>query len=326
MRLISARVKGYGRIVDSKVNLDAKVIAVVGPNEAGKTTLLNALAFVDRGGEIPLPQRSRAGDTTDATQVTTFDYVLEEDDQDALVALDLQELPTRAAISRTASGEKLYVNLTPRPVKAVAPLADAMPVLATALAASDFEQWIDPDTVYADPASDAARDYRTELQSIADAVQDAVREPGADLTDEVLETTRSLLAVTLGDNSGAVELGVAYTTILSWAEREDPAKEARDLIWERTPTFVLFDEEDRSIQSTYNFDQVANPPRALANLAGMASFDLAELYRLIQSGDTARRRSAIVKANKRMDALFEEAWKQSRLSVHFEVDGADLRI
>jgi uncharacterized protein YhaN len=42
MRLISARIRGYGRIVDSKINLDAKVIAIVGPNEAGKTTLEGA--------------------------------------------------------------------------------------------------------------------------------------------------------------------------------------------------------------------------------------------------------------------------------------------
>lgn len=108
MRLISAHIKGYGRIVDSKVNLDAKVIAVVGPNESGKTTLLNALAFVDRGGAIPLPERSTAAATTDDTLVTSRDYVLGGDDQEAVSDLDLQDVPTRARIARSASGEQRH--------------------------------------------------------------------------------------------------------------------------------------------------------------------------------------------------------------------------
>jgi predicted ATP-dependent endonuclease of OLD family len=61
MRLVSARIKGYGRLVDTKINLDSKVIAVVGPNEAGKTTLLKALAQIDLSEAVPSPLRSRAG-------------------------------------------------------------------------------------------------------------------------------------------------------------------------------------------------------------------------------------------------------------------------
>ncbi len=61
MRLISAHVTGYGRLIDTKVNLDSKVIAIVGPNEAGKTSLLEALAFIDSKEALPIPKRSRAG-------------------------------------------------------------------------------------------------------------------------------------------------------------------------------------------------------------------------------------------------------------------------
>ena len=38
MRLICADIKGYGRLVDPKINLGSKAIAVVGTNEAEKTT------------------------------------------------------------------------------------------------------------------------------------------------------------------------------------------------------------------------------------------------------------------------------------------------
>lgn len=326
MRLISAHIKGYGRIVDSKVNLDSKVIAIVGPNEAGKTTLLNALAYVDRGGSIPVAERSRAAVVSDATQVTTFDYVLDAADKEQLSALDLHEVPERAYISRPASGEEVYVALEPRAVKSVRALEDALGTLMPALERTDLNDLIDNMSVYGDPQSDSARDYEGELYSVVDALKAAIAEPGTNLSPEIVADVRSLREVTLDEEPDAAPLLAAYDAVIGWADREDPGSSARDLIWDRSPSFFLFADEDRSIQSTYNLDQVADPPRALANLAGMASLDLVELHQFIQTGDTARRRSAIVKANKRMDALFEEAWKQSRLSVHFEVDGAELRI
>ncbi|RUA25819.1 MAG: hypothetical protein DSY74_07760 [Actinobacteria bacterium] len=328
MRLISAHVQGYGRIVDSKINLDAKVIAIVGPNEAGKTTLLKALAHVDGETAVPVPQRSRATEVTDQTRVTTFDYIVEEEDRTALADLDLHEQPTRAHVARSASGDKLIVDLLPAPRKSVRPLQDALETLKAAYAEEDLTDWVDPNTTYADPGSADPHDYRAELGSVIAAVEAAVTEVGGALPDEAIQTTKSLQGVTLDDDVNAEPLRAAYGAIIAWSEREDPAPIARNRIWNRTPDFILFDEADRSIQSAYTFDDalISDPPIALANLAGTASLDLGELLQFVRTGDIARRRTAIVQANSRMDAIFDEAWKQSKLAVHFDLDGDQLRI
>jgi energy-coupling factor transporter ATP-binding protein EcfA2 len=328
MRLISAHIRGYGRIVDSKINLDAKVIAIVGPNEAGKTTLLRALGHVDSNEAVPVPQRSRAAEVSDQTRVTTFDYVVEEADKDALADLDLLVPPTRASIARSAAGGNLIVDLSPRPVKSVRPLQEAAEQLKVSLIDKSLDDWIDPDTTYADPESDAPRDYRKELQALLEAIDAAIAEPGSTLTEEMIETARSLQTATVNDEADSERLRAAYGSIIIWAEREDPAAEARDRLWQRTPDFIMFDEADRSIQSAYTFDDalVNDPPDALDNLAGTASLDLTQLLHFVRTGDIARRRSAIVQANSRMDKIFDGAWKQSNLSVHFELDGDQLRI
>lgn len=327
MRLISAHIRGYGRLVDAKVNLDAKVIAIVGPNEAGKTTLLKALTHVDSNDTVPPPQRSRAVEVTDETRTTLFDYVLDQSDHDALADLDLQELPIRAKISRAAAAERVTVDLKPRPVKSVVTIEKALGDLKVAITRDDLDDWVNPDTTYADPGGDAPRDYKTELQSVIDAVAAAVAQPGEDLQEGTAETADALLSGTLAD-ADSEEFRHALQTVIDWSNREEPGPEARNRIWKRSPDFILFDEADRSIQSTYTFDEAlaADPPAALANLAGTADLDLQQLHHFMTTGDVARRRTAIVQANRRMDAIFAEAWKQSRLSVHFELDGDQLRI
>lgn len=327
MRLVSAHIRGYGRITDSKVNLDAKVIAIVGPNEAGKTTLLKVLALIDSDDAVPEAQLSRAFKAAEETPIVTFDYVLDDADRSSVIHLDLHEPPKRAFISRTASSSRIIVEIEPKPAKSVVPLQSAVDALRAGYTSDDLDAWIDPETIYADPGSDAARDYRTELRSVVAAVVGAIQTPGTDISPKAVELAESLVSVTLED-AGADQLRTALATVVSWAKRKTPEEEAGNRIWQRSPDFILFDEADRSLRSSYTFDGdlVDDPPDALANLAGTASLDLTELFGYVKSGDVARRRTAIVQANNRMDAIFPEAWKQSRLSVHFEIDGDQLRI
>jgi hypothetical protein len=115
MRLISARVCGLGRLVDTEVNLDSKVIAVVGPNEAGKSTLLPEPEYLSPDQDsIPESERSRAVDVNDETQTIRADFALDEEDISALGDLDLLQQPTRVAFARRARGGPVLVDITPR--------------------------------------------------------------------------------------------------------------------------------------------------------------------------------------------------------------------
>ena len=55
MRIVNLRLRCFRRFVDAEINLDAPVIAVVGPNEAGKTSVLDAL--VQARTTSPIQQR-----------------------------------------------------------------------------------------------------------------------------------------------------------------------------------------------------------------------------------------------------------------------------
>lgn len=327
MRLISARIRGFGRLVDTKINLDSKVIAVVGPNEAGKTTLLKALAHVDSNQAVAAPQRSRAIEVGDRLTVVSLEYVLDDEDREALADQDLEAAPHSMAVGRRADGGNVTVDIRPHPAKALAPLRTASKALSKASRAKRLNDWSDPETTYADPESDAARDYGSELAAVIDAVNTAVADGTSALPDDGLELAKSLSSATL-ETDGSKALRTALAGVIEWGEREDPGPESRNRLWKRTPDFLLFEENDRTIESAYTLDEalVQNAPSALANLAGMAGLDLGPLFRYVQTGDVARRDTAITQANTRLDAIFVDAWKQARLSVRFSMDGPLLRI
>jgi predicted ATPase len=321
MRLISARVRGYGRLVDTgRINLDAKVIAIVGPNEAGKSTLLRALTECEQSAPVPREVRSRAEVIDDNTRVTEVEFILDQGDVDAVSDLDLQERPQRITFLRLASGTRQSA-VTPHPAKSPQPLVSALRVLDQAASATEPPGLIE--SVYTDPDGDAPRDFRTELDLVRSGLGELIADPTAAAGVELAPTAESLASVLEADEDA---LRDALTAIAEWLRREDPAAEVRLRLWKRSPDFIFFDEADRELRSSYTFsaDLAVNPPNALRNLAGTAGLDLAALHE--SYADLARRRTAIARANQRLDEVFHDAWKQSRLSVHFNDDGDQLQV
>lgn len=329
MRVISARIKGFGRLADAKVNLDNKVIAVVGPNEAGKTTLLRALANLDSADGVPVPQRSRAIDVTDDTSVTAVRLLLDEADHKVLADLSLNDLPHSMTVRRRASGGTIEIDVRPRPKKNRVSLKDALAVFQTHLDDPDIPEYVNPETTYADHHGDAPRHYVNELRHLVDGVQLIIdRDDDQSIDDSMISDCKSLHSVTLDDEEDGQELRKALSAVIDWLELEPPITEVTSRLWNRSPDFLFFDEPDRNLQSAYTLNETlaTSPPAALDNMARMAGLDLAELYGYQQTGDVGRRLTLLAKVNKSLDSVFAGAWKQSLLSVHFDLDGTELRI
>lgn len=321
-------VRGYGRLVNTKVNLDSKVIAIVGPNEAGKTTLLKALAHINCSDAVSSAQRSRAADVPDAADIVTAYYALDDADRAALAELHLDETPRTMSASRPAGGGTVRIGIQPVPRKARQPLRPALETLRAALGRGSLSEMINPNTTCAHLEGDAAQDCLQEMTDLVSSIGLVLDgDVSAPSEDELRQMTDALSGGPLKGDGGE-SLSDALTAVQEWCVRDDPAQEARNRLWNRTPDFLLFDEEDRSLSSVYTLDgpTSATPPAALSNLAMMAGLDLSTLYRQMQSGDIARRETMLTKANTVLEQIFAASWKQSSLTVKLIVDGQALRV
>ena len=329
MRLISAHILGYGRLADASINLDSKVIAVVGPNEAGKTTLLNALAHVSDETALQALDRARGStNVTDATQFIEVKFVLDDADRGALAHLDLDKRTETMTVSRRAGGGTVMVGLTPTPRKATGTLRAPPTAFSKKLATVKIGNHLSPDTAWTDPASDGARDFEAEMALFLADTRARVDGQQVGRTDEELAIQADALLQALGETKAADELTTQLEAMKEWFELPDPAPLARNILWDRTPHFLLFGEIDRTLLSAYTLTEElrSTPPAGLANLSRMAGVDLKEVAGFAETGDIARLDSAVNRANQRLRGLFADAWKQSNLSVQFKAEGLLLRV
>lgn len=325
MRLISAHVRGYRRLVDTSVNLDSKVIALVGPNEAGKTTFLKALTFLDGDEQLDPVDRSRAVQVDDETPVVEVKFALDDDDRVAAGNLDLEEAPRTMFAIRLAGGGAVRLAIQPEPRKAVGALRACMRRLEKCVARKTLMKWVVGDSPFMDPELDPARDFRSELTQLADDLGRIVL--GSErLDEEALALSAAELEESLIDDAKAGDLRDALRNTQAWLRREDPKEALSTTLWARSPEFLLFDDDDRTLRSEYALDDslLARVPPALGNLARMAGLDLPTLTR--ELGDITRRETAINRANLALSSVFKKAWNQSPLSVMFSVDGGLLRV
>lgn len=332
MKLVSARVRGAGRLLDTTIKLDPKLVAVVGPNEAGKTTLLRALAYVDASEALSPAQRSRAStDISDSTPVVSLRYRVSDDDRQALAGLELELAPAEFFVSRRADGEGPNFKIEPTPRKSEAPLRQLAVDLATALAEID-ELTPMPDEVDADEESPALPDGGPLLDELRLLRQDldaflaaplAVRDPIDELRQRADDDDESLSAF-----AGTEALRTLLPILGAWVDREDPTDMAQQKLWDLTPDVVMFGEDDRTLSSTYTLDAnlLVDTPSALLNLVRLADLDLEELVQAVRTSQVARRDTIKNKANLKLAAYFKTAWQQSDLKVELNVEGSILRI
>ncbi len=109
--------------------------------------------------------------------------------------------------------------------------------------------------------------------------------------------------------------------------RKHRTNSAMQILFNRRPKFLFFDEEARSLQSNYDLDEVGeDPPVALANLTRVAKLDLKNLRSALTEDDQGQVETIIDAANKKIKQVFSTSWSQSNVTVRLRVSDKVLHI
>jgi len=324
MQLISVSLHGYRRFADEcKVNVDLPVVAIVGPNEAGKSSLLRALARL--GDDEPLEPGGEGGEVTRGLVVRA--------DQPVVGAEFLlnEELESIRHIAEARNVRWLQIwkrgdgrvagQLVPAPSRDLGPRQRAARQLGRIMQGHRLDE------------AQYERDGQTmSLLADADAVLSTLESDSQTVETEDIdgvEVFAERLSEVVGeDQPGYVRnLPTILEEVVLHERAEHPHDAAFRIVFPRKPDFLLFGEADRTLDSTYDLQLVGDdPPPALANLADLADLNLPTLREAARQGDYGRLESLLRAANERLEGLFRESWRQAAITLRLRADEAVLRL
>lgn len=301
MELFQVEITGFKKFKDRAVlKTRGKLLAVLGPNEAGKSSLLRALHLLDVDQAYSATERSRG--VEDKYPITKATYLISQEDRD-FAGLSVG---TWYEITKYASGERKW-HIRPTPPdrdyahrqKLIAQVRKLPKGMQTLLAESDETMIADTFALLDDLFGGEAELSSDEKQKLTEL--NARWQSVAETRDQIKirEISESLIV--------AVGLESAESNRLV----------AGKALWQRLPEFLLFGDDDRDLKASYLWGELsASIPTALANLAKVAELDLTKLIGIATSNPNDPEFDTLMeRANAALERNFKAAWNQSEVSV-----------
>ncbi|MFM0642190.1 AAA family ATPase [Paraburkholderia metrosideri] len=330
VKLESFRVLNYRSINDSGEISVARITALLGRNESGKSNLLRALYSLnpDEGFEAlspikDFPRHRRLEECTVDTPVLSTTWVLDADDKSSLLAL----LPranevTKVNVERTyqsrsvsfpelgaiAFDESQLKNQVKKVAAAVRAVAEKQETPATLESSADtFEAAL---SVTKQP-----RTWATEATTATRALRTALAGADTELSEkqeEVLSELEELAASIAGDDTAR--------------------QKAQDWVIEALPTFIYVDEypeldghEDiAAYLQRKSVNQRTNVDRNFEKLCKVAGLKPDELQHLLGQNDHETRNQLANRASAVVTGEIKRLWKDRALKIRFNLDGNHL--
>jgi predicted ATP-dependent endonuclease of OLD family len=322
MKLVSIELHGYKRFARlSTMNVDGKLVAVVGPNESGKSSLLAGLQhlnhrepFVNSGGSL---------DTTRDVSIAPEDVMVEvkclldDEDRAAIAHIPGTEEAHWFTLGKKQIGGRFICDIEPRPRRVSNPRHLVIQTLKEGPDEEAFLQF----------AEKQESTLITSVRDLASILDTEVEMLPPDTRNKLDALTRTLETISQDNDLEYLNRLKQQLRDLAAYEEKTPLIAAIQVLAERRPRFLLFTDEQRLLQPEYDLNAVhENPPAALDSLTQIAGLDLQALHNAVKNGEHARAEGITVRANKQLRTNFLDAWSQSDLTVSFSRDGYLLRL
>jgi len=305
------------------VDVAGEVVAIVGPNEAGKSSFLKAMIALNPDVVFEDRDKTRGTDTTTLVKAA---YVLDDEDREAIA-----EIEGGAKVrwwTYYIQGGNRYFSLHPRPQRDLSRRHG----LASVVTKTEQKAWlgifeVEHDEVFRNHLDETLAALSSEQEDLSDDEKERINQFGLSLVN-ALDTAMSQHRETINELIEESErLKDVASQLSTYDEGLSPHLKAGRILLELRPQFILFDGEDRDLRGAYDLQAaVLETPAALKNLADLARLNLQELLNSVSSGDGGRRETLLQRANSVLKETFEKSWRQSDITVHLSTQNTVLEI
>ncbi|MBE9028580.1 AAA family ATPase [filamentous cyanobacterium LEGE 11480] len=334
MNLVWFEVEGYKRFcAKSKINLDGKLVAIVGPNEAGKTSLLHCLrhfsddsAFVQQGSAQELTRRKQMASTD---VVAEWTFALDASDHAELSDIQGSEDVRWYVVTKKVDGEYTH-DIKPRPQLTLSRRVKTIDAIRAYIESQRPSESDDRgnDGGHDNTHFDLCQEVISGLSSESEKLPNSLLKSIEQLAEQLAEENNNLNQTVLTEQ---------LTSLHSLESLQPPTTRIMEHLWKSRPHILLFDASDRDLLSEYNIQgyffedrkrgiRKKPIPTALQNLCAASGLDLQALHTAQKNDDRGKVRTLLEAAEDTINDLLRDAWTQSRLSLSLELDSFRLQV
>jgi energy-coupling factor transporter ATP-binding protein EcfA2 len=294
MQLVSIRISGVRRFASaSTVQVAPKVVALVGPNDVGKTSFLRALAGINTSDWAAHDAASGAPDGMDSPAISAM-FMLDDGDRAAI-----HDLPEGAHIVAYRAGKRSDGTLW----------ADVLPEISVdqtirLITLKSFDQ------IDQEGSSDSHAAMRQLLSN------DIRRLSAAD--NDLIDKFLALIA---DDAEHPAPELAQQIEVFKNAYAFSPEKDALNVLVEREPAFLLYDAERRQLEGEYLLAEEPDQetPEPLVDLLALGGTNINEVREAASAESKLGLFTLQARVNRRLEELFSVYWKQDRLNIEINV-------
>lgn len=327
---MSVALHGFRRFRNkSEMKLDGKLVAIIGSNEAGKSSFLKALQrlndyekFVASGGEQEL---TRGGSYSDDHKVISATYLVEEEDRKAMSHLD-DTAKIRWFKWEKRVGGNFFMTCLPTPTRDLSRRQSVIKKFKSF--SSKLETPLKSRTLSAETKESADKIIDdNEIDNLSKLLNVDTDKLNPATITKISEFIDFLDDEEISQNIESANLISEELEKIKEIEGQTAHYSSSSILSERIPKFLFFSEENRNLNSSYSLAELEqNVPQALKNLLNVAKLDLARLMSSIKENDIGQKEEILERANETLKAFFLSSWTQSKVWVKLSVTDSRLDI
>ncbi len=338
MKLNKVDIHGYKRFKEkSSMYIDGKITAILGGNEAGKSSFLNAMVHFNSSGDDNKfsntganYELSRGYNIPDTQAIVTWHFLLEDEDLIAMNNIPEASKVTKFICSKFKNGKfvnKVYPEVY-RDISSRSKLKDELlRVQKNNHFIEHFEKYI---SEHEHEEYALSIENFNQILTVLEPEEETLEKKVITLLEDIEYIFSKILKVK--NRKYLQNIVTLLEEVIKNEKRDAPMEEIEKILGEREPRFLLFGIKDRELKSEYDleiydFEDEKNNDRALINLLKTAEIDVLQLKDAMSRQDDNDVKTIIRNANKRLKKKFKnQGWKQSELSPEISNDNYLLKI
>jgi predicted ATP-dependent endonuclease of OLD family len=329
MDLNHVKFNGFKRFEKATLNTSGKIIALLGANEAGKSSILEALTFLNNdlklNPDIHLTI-DRGEEPQDEDIILEAAFVLEEEDKKAIKHLDKNNYVKWFYIKKQANGKRLF-DIKPqmyRETEYCCQVINTMNRLTKDEVNIRFFENVS-NKEKADDIMSQLQDYTKPYLDIPSSIHNQLKIYVNLISNYIKEKEQS------GEDQSVeiefmAELKECIDKLIEYQNQVNPTQAAIDILKEKVPSFLLFSQRDRDFKSSYNLStqNIEKIEIALKNFLEVAGLEIEKINQI--KDKPSQMKTLINKANNKIEKTYKDKWSQSNLKPVIEIKHPILRV